>query len=253
MASPTTAAAGTAQTSLRSMAAGAFCIVVRSTERSGFISVAIGFMKPVTRTSWPLVTPPSRPPALLVGRTGRSRRGRRRQDLVVHARAGTHRHFGADADADGLDRVDAHHRLAQPAIELAIPLHVGPETRGHAGGDDFERAAERVAGLFRRVDRRDHPGLQRRVHAAERGVVGQRVGLGERHHAAERQHDVADGRRHGSRRRMPNCASSWRASDAGGDARGRFAGAGAFQHVADVVVAVLEGAGQVGVARAGAA
>ncbi len=41
MASPTTAAAGTAQTSLRSMAAGdsARC-VARSTERSGFISVA---------------------------------------------------------------------------------------------------------------------------------------------------------------------------------------------------------------------
>ena len=40
-----------------------------STDRSGDISVAIGFMKPVTRTSSPLVTPPSRPPALLVGRT----------------------------------------------------------------------------------------------------------------------------------------------------------------------------------------
>ena len=44
MASPTTAAAGTAQTSLRSIAAGLSAIVVRSTDRSGFISVAIGFM-----------------------------------------------------------------------------------------------------------------------------------------------------------------------------------------------------------------
>ena len=44
MASPTTAAAGTAQTSLRSMAAGLSAIVVRSTDRSGFMSVAIGFM-----------------------------------------------------------------------------------------------------------------------------------------------------------------------------------------------------------------
>jgi hypothetical protein len=35
---------GTAQTSLRSMAAGDSCSVVRSTDRSGFISVAIGFM-----------------------------------------------------------------------------------------------------------------------------------------------------------------------------------------------------------------
>ena len=37
-------AAGTAQTSLRSIAAGLTSIVVRSTERSGFISVEIGFM-----------------------------------------------------------------------------------------------------------------------------------------------------------------------------------------------------------------
>ena len=44
MASPTTAAAGTAQTSLRSIAAGASSMVVRSTDRSGFISVEIGFM-----------------------------------------------------------------------------------------------------------------------------------------------------------------------------------------------------------------
>ena len=67
IASPTTAAAGTAQTSLRSIAAGASAIVVRSTERSGFISVEIGFMYAETRRSSPLVTPPSRPPALLVG------------------------------------------------------------------------------------------------------------------------------------------------------------------------------------------
>ena len=62
------AAADTAHTSLRSIAAGASLIVDRSTDRSGFISVEIGFMNPMIRTSSPLVTPPSRPPALLVGR-----------------------------------------------------------------------------------------------------------------------------------------------------------------------------------------
>src|SRR5687768_300469 len=72
IASPTTAAAGTAQTSRRSIAAGASCNVLRSTDRSGFISVAIGFMNPLTRRSWPFVTPPSRPPALFDGRSGRS-------------------------------------------------------------------------------------------------------------------------------------------------------------------------------------
>src|SRR5207248_5906137 len=44
MASPTTAAAGTAQTSLRSIVAGLSVMFDRSTERSGFISVEIGFM-----------------------------------------------------------------------------------------------------------------------------------------------------------------------------------------------------------------
>ena len=44
IASATTAAAGTAQTSLRSIAAGDSMPVARSTERSGCISVAIGFM-----------------------------------------------------------------------------------------------------------------------------------------------------------------------------------------------------------------
>src|SRR4029079_17720854 len=44
IASPTTAAAGTAQTSLRSTVAGLSVMVVKSTERSGFISVEIGFM-----------------------------------------------------------------------------------------------------------------------------------------------------------------------------------------------------------------
>jgi hypothetical protein len=43
---------------LRSMAAGASSSVVRSTDRSGFINVEIGFMNPVTRSSSPLVTPP---------------------------------------------------------------------------------------------------------------------------------------------------------------------------------------------------
>jgi len=68
IASPTTAAAGTAHTSLRSIAAGLTSIVDKSTERRGFIRVEIGFMYAVTRRSWPLVTPPSRPPALFVGR-----------------------------------------------------------------------------------------------------------------------------------------------------------------------------------------
>src|SRR5690606_23391635 len=60
IASPTTDAAGTAHVSLRSMAAGESARVVRSIDRSGFISVEMGFIQPLTRTPSPLVTPPSR-------------------------------------------------------------------------------------------------------------------------------------------------------------------------------------------------
>ena len=121
IASPTTAAAGTAHTSLRSIAAGAFCSVVRSTDRSGCISVAMGFMKP------------GHTDVLAVGHAafetaGVVRWARQRafvprggQDLVVHPRPRPERDIGSDADADRLDGVDAHHRLREAAIELCDP------------------------------------------------------------------------------------------------------------------------------------
>ena len=56
----------------------------------------------------------------------------------MHARPGTKRDLWSDADADRLDRVDTHHRLREPAIELAIPLHVPAETGGTPGRDDLE-------------------------------------------------------------------------------------------------------------------
>ena len=138
IASPTTAAAGTAQTSLRSIAAGDSVMVVRSTERSGFISVEIGFMQAVTRMSSPLVTPPSRPPALFVGRATPWHACRTpassADDLVVDARARAAAPTGgAEADADGLDRGNGHQGLGEPAVELAIPLHVAAEAGRHAG------------------------------------------------------------------------------------------------------------------------
>ena len=103
----------------------------RSTDRSGFIRVEIGFMKPVTRSSSPLVTPPSRPPARLVGRTitGSPARGFRiGDDLIVDLRAGASRAINAVADRHRLDRRNRHQRLRETAIELAIPLHVAAES-----------------------------------------------------------------------------------------------------------------------------
>ena len=68
IASPTTPAAGTAHTSLRSTTASTASLVCTSTERSGLRSVEMGFIAARTITGWPLVTPPSSPPALLEAR-----------------------------------------------------------------------------------------------------------------------------------------------------------------------------------------
>src|SRR5438876_3145107 len=68
IASPTMPAAGTAQTSLRSTTASTASLVARSTDLRGVRSVESGFMAARTITGWPLVTPPSRPPALLLER-----------------------------------------------------------------------------------------------------------------------------------------------------------------------------------------
>ena len=209
-------------------------------------------MKPVTRTSSPLVTPPSRPPALLVGRTGAAASGPGRISSCTRE-PGPDRHFGSDADADRLDGVDAHDRLAEASVELAIPLHVRAEARRHAGRDDLERAAERVAGFARRVDRGHHPLLdvaRRRsgaAHLREPPALRRRRPSG-----SSRSIDVAN-RRHMAGDADAEAAQQLARQAAGGDARRRLARAGALEHVADVVVAVLDGAGEVGVARAGAA
>ncbi len=119
----TTAAAGTAQTSLRSIAAGASAIVVRSTDRSGFIRVEIGFMNPVTRTSWPLVTPPSSPPALLVGRTGASPASGGRISSCTRD-PGRTAPSGPMPMPTALIAWIAEQGLAQSSIQLSVPLHV---------------------------------------------------------------------------------------------------------------------------------
>ena len=135
---------------------------------------------PDTRRSSPLVTPPSRPPALLVGRATPATRPPAgvRHDLVVDPRARARRGLRAEADADRLDRGNRHQRLRQPAVELAIPLHVAAEADRHAGGDHLEGAAERVAGFLARASIAAIIRCSTScVDAAQRRVVGQRRGL----------------------------------------------------------------------------
>ena len=165
----------------------------------------------------------------------------------MHARSRTECDFRADADADRLDGVNAHHRLRQPAIELPVPLHVGAEPRRQTRGDDFEGAAERVSGLFGGVDGRNHALLQFGVGAAQ-GIIGQPEGLVERDDAAVGKGDTADG---GDVARDTNTEASEQQAGqrASGDAGRGLSGAGALEDVADIAVPVLDRTGQVRMSR----
>ena len=110
-----------------------------------------------------------------------------------------------------------------------------------------------VAGFFGRVDGGNHPLLERRASTQRSGASSGSAAASSndtvrfvgQHHVADRG-DVAGDADAEAAEQLPGEA-------AGGHARGRFAGAGALEHVADVVVAVLDRAGQIGVARAAAA
>src|ERR1700755_2687091 len=69
-----TLAAGTAQTSDRSYAAGWGALVTMFTDGPGAATVRIGFLAARTTIGAPLDVPPSIPPALLVGRRNPNRR-----------------------------------------------------------------------------------------------------------------------------------------------------------------------------------
>ena len=118
-----------------------------------------------------------------------------------------------------------------------------PEPDRQAVDDDLEDAADGVAGRSRLVDPGDHRGLGVRVRAAQRRGVGLvarpgAVGRVDRHAA-----DLG-----GERPGLDAELAQERAGDAAGRDPGRgLARRGALEDVADVVEAVLERAGEVGV------
>ena len=161
------------------------------------------------------------------------------------------RHANATADANRLDGRNGHQRLREPPIQLAVPLDVAAEAGWNAVGDRPRSC--RPWCRPRRGPRRFRPSsrastsaidaVQRRVvrngFASDQSVTSS--GSGTEHGPDDGRHGCdpdADGREELARDR------------ADGDARGGFARAGAFEDVADVVVAVLDDAGEVGVTRA---
>ena len=67
------------------------------------------------------------------------------ENLIMNLRAASPRHLEAEADLDAFHRLNAHQRLRQPAVELAIPLRVRAQTRRQSQSDDFEDTAQSVA------------------------------------------------------------------------------------------------------------
>ena len=97
----------------------------------------VGLSATCTTTSWPEEMPPSMPPALLL------RKPVRRQLVAMLAAALLDAHATPGADLDGLDRVDAHHRVRDVGIEPVE--HRLAQAGRHAGRDDGDARADRVA------------------------------------------------------------------------------------------------------------
>ena len=168
--SATTPMAGTAVTSVRSRKLTVDSLVTTSTvSRTGRLRVASGFMATRATIRAPLEIPPSIPPARSVGRTYPSLRivG----DGVVRVRAAPRRVVPPIADLDGLDGLDAHERLGQEGVELAVPVHVAAQADRDAVGENLGHAAERVAHLGGGLDGGDHRRLGRGIEAADRARV----------------------------------------------------------------------------------
>ena len=113
-----------------------------STLSTGRRRLEVGLNATEQRTGWPVEMPPRMPPAWL-----------RSEALAAHlvaVLAALLRHDReAGADLDALDRVDAHHRRGEFAVELAVD-RLAPARR-HAVGDHVDARADRIAGLAQRV------------------------------------------------------------------------------------------------------
>jgi hypothetical protein len=155
----------------------------------------------------------------------------------------------APPDLDALDGLDAHERLGQAPVELAVPLHVAAEARHHAGGDHLEDPAQGVARVRRLVDRLLHARLGRRVGAGEVARARPRLQVGRREARQVGRLGGADGhhvREHVDAHRREELP----AHGADGRARRRLPRARPLEDVAEVMPVVLEASREVGVSGA---
>src|SRR5712692_1966029 len=170
-------------------------------------------------------------------------------NFVLHFAAVGARGGYARADFHGFDGLDAHHGLRQTAVEFFIPLRVAAEAHGNLARDDFEDAADGVAGLERGVDLGFHFVLRGGIHAAQRrinvGVYGEDFVPG----GFAVEFDVADLNRVAGDfcAELPEQQLCQRS---GSYAGGGFAGGSTLEDVTGVVKIKFLRAGEVGMTRA---
>ena len=153
----------------------------------------------------------------------------------------------AVADLDTLDRLDAHYRGSELAVEPAVTADERSQAHRQTDRDRFDDAAQGVAVLLGRFDLRDHRRFGRLVECPHRAVVDRRQVAGLRRRTVIRGR-IANRDDVGDDLDSEGLAEELPRDGTGSDAGGGLAGAGPLEHRARVVEFVLEHAGVVGVA-----
>src|SRR6266545_3876819 len=170
------------------------------------------------------------------------------QDLVVDLGAGSSRGLEAHADLGAFDGVNGAEGSGEPAVELAVPLHIRAQADGAVEGHHLEDATQRIAGRLRLIDGLDHGALGRGVSAADFGCFRARPDLVPRYfqrsdaHAADLRHVTQDGDAELTQDALGHSGH--------GHARRGLACARALEDIADIAMPVLHGPGQVRMPRA---
>ena len=167
--------------------------------------------------------------------------------LVVGDAAAAACGLEAVADLHALDRLDAHDRAGQLAVEAVVTAGERAEPDGQPVDHHLDDSAERVAVLLGRLDLGDHRVLRRFVERAHRTLVdGRQIAELRRWPVIGfRGADRDDVRQHLDAECLPQQRTGDRAC---GNPGGRLAGAGPLQDGSCVVEAVFEHARVVGVA-----
>ena len=250
--SATTPAAGTAVTSVRSLNETVSSLVAVSTVRStGRFSVASGFIATRATSRPPVVMPPSVPPARVEPRTYSPASASHRISswASLPRRPATSKPSPISTPFIAWMLMSACAR--RPSI-LRSQCTCEPEAGRHAVAEHLDDAAERVADLGRGLDLGDHRRLGGGVEAAHRRLVD-RVEVGRGRAGGRASARAAAHLDHVAEHLGAELGEQQLGQRAGGDAGRGLAGAGALEHVAGVVEAVLLHADEVGVAGPGLA